>query len=258
MKRFGLIGYPISHSLSPALFKAAYPDTQDFSYDLIEEADFDSAWQRFLGGYDAINVTAPYKGDAFRRVDIADTISRELYAVNIVRRKEGKLYGYNSDFWALQELLRPLAVPGRRTRVLVIGCGGAAKAAALAALKLRMSVSVANRDFRKARDFCFTGGGMIPMRLEQVKAHQDAFDVFIYAIPVKIDLADTLPLAGRTVIEANYKDPCLRERAVAEGANYISGLEWLARQAVSGYRLMTDREPDEACLQAYCAQLSIL
>ena len=255
MKKFGLIGSPISHSLSPALFRAAYPGMEDLTYDLIEENDFETAWQRFLDGYDAINVTAPFKGDAFRSVEIADTISRELFAVNIVRKKEGKLYGYNSDFWALQELLKPLVTPGRRTRVLVIGCGGAAKAAALAALKLRMSVSVANRDFRKAREFCFTGGGMIPMRLEQVKAYQDSFDVFIYAIPVKIDLADTLPLAGRTVVEANYKDPCLRERSALEGAQYISGLDWLAQQALSGYRLMTDREPDEACLQAYCAQL---
>lgn len=257
MKKYGLIGSPISHSLSPALFQAAYPGMDDLSYELIEENVFETAWKRFLKEYDAINVTAPFKGDAFRSVDVADTISRELFAVNIVRKKEGKLYGYNSDFWALQKLLKPLVTPGRRPRVLVIGCGGAAKAAALAALKQRMSVSVANRDFRKAREFCFTGGGMIPMRLDQVKAHQDAFDVFIYAIPVKIDLADTLPLAGRTVVEANYKDPCLRERCAAEGAHYISGLDWLAQQALSGYRLMTDREPDEACLQAYCAQLKL-
>ena len=256
MKRFGIIGNPISHSLSPRLFRAAYPDAEDMSYGLIEEADFELAWRRFLDGYESVNVTAPFKGDAFRKVDVADTIARELFAVNIVRKKNGKIYGYNSDFWALQDLLRPLVEHGHRKKVLVIGCGGAAKAAALAALKLRMSVSVANRDFRKAREFCFTGGGMIPMRLEQVPAHQDTFEVIIYAIPVKIGLADTLPLAGRTVVEANYKDPCLKERCEKEGAHYISGLDWLERQAVSGYRLMTDREPDEACLKACCAQIN--
>lgn len=92
------------------------------------------------------------------------------------------------------------------------------------------------------------------MRLEQVPAFQDSFAIIIYAIPVKIGLADTLPLAGRTVVEANYKDPCLKERCLREGATYISGLDWLAGQAVSGYRLMTGREPDEACVQAFCAQ----
>lgn len=256
MKKYGLIGYPISHSLSPALFQAAYPDVDDLSYDLIEEPDFERAWHRFLDGYEAVNVTAPFKTQAFRKVEVADTIARELLAVNIVRKKEGRIYGYNSDFWALQDLLRPLAEPGRRVKVLVIGCGGAGKAAALAALKLRMSVTVANRDFRKARDFCFTGGGMVPVRLEQVPAFQDVFEIIIYALPVKIDLVDTLPLAGRTVVEANYKDPCLKERCLREGIRYISGLDWLSRQAVAGYQLMTDRKPDEACIQAYCAQLT--
>ena len=254
--KFGLIGYPVSHSLSPGMFRAAYHDAADMQYDLIEEDNFDNAWKRFSVGYDAVNVTSPYKGDAFRKVDVADTIARELFAVNIVKKVDGKIYGYNSDFWALQNLLRPLVIPGRRAKVLVIGCGGAAKAAALAALKLRMSVSVANRDFRKARDFCFTGGGMIPMRLEQVPAHQNSFDIIVYAIPVKIDLADSLPLEGRTVVEANYKDPCLRERCAAEGASYISGIDWLQEQAASGYQLMTGREPDKECIEAFCAQIN--
>ena len=253
--KYGIIGYPVSHSLSPGLFKAAYHACPEMQYDLIEESSFELAWKRFLDDCQAVNVSAPFKGDAFRKVDVADTIARELFAVNIVKKEGGKIYGYNSDFWALQNLLRPLAAAGRRPKVLVIGCGGAAKAAALAALKLRMSVSVANRDFRKARDFCFNGGGMIPMRLEQVESFRNSFQIIIYAIPVKIDLADTLPLEGRTVVEANYKDPCLRERCAKEGARYISGIDWLEEQAAEGYQIMTGKEPDKACLKAYCAQI---
>ena len=75
--KYGLIGYPIAHSKSPALFQAAYPDS-DMTYDLIEETDFERAYRRFLDTYDAVNVTAPFKGDAFRKVDVADTISRLL------------------------------------------------------------------------------------------------------------------------------------------------------------------------------------
>jgi len=252
--KYGLIGHPISHSKSPALFRAAYPDAPEMTYDLIEEADFEQAYRRFLNEYDAVNVTAPFKGDAFKKVDVADTIARELYAVNILKKKDGKVYGYNSDFWALQELLKPYADPRQHPHVLVIGCGGAAKAAALAALKLRMAVRVANRDFRKAREFCFTGGGMIPLRLEQVPELMDAIRILIYALPVKIDLVDSLPLEGKVVVEANYKDPCLRERCAEAGATYISGLEWLAGQAVAGYQLMTGKEPDAERVKACCAQ----
>lgn len=191
--RYGLIGSPIAHSKSPDLFRAAYHDRPDMTYDLLETDDFEQAYARFLADYEAVNVTAPFKDKAFRRVDVADTIARELFAVNILKKKDGKIYGYNSDFWALQKMLGPYASREKRPRVLVIGCGGAAKAAALAALKLRMSVMVANRDFQKARNFCFSGGGMIPLRLEQVPQHSASIDILIYAIPVRIGLIDIPP-----------------------------------------------------------------
>ncbi|MBQ6298821.1 MAG: hypothetical protein IJK79_00375 [Bacteroidales bacterium] len=251
--KYGLIGYPIAHSKSPELFRAAYPDNPEMTYDLIEEDDFERAYRRFEKDYEAVNVTAPFKGDAFRKVDIADTIARELYAVNILKKKDGKIYGYNSDFWALKKMLAPYAQPGKRTKVLVIGCGGAAKAAALAALKLRMSVTVANRDFRKAREFCFTGGGMIPVRLEQAAELAGQMDILIYTLPLRTDLVDRLPLEGRVVVEPNYKDPCLREMCEAAGATYISGMDWLGEQAIAGYQLMTGIEPDAVRVKACCA-----
>ena len=252
--KYGLIGYPIAHSKSPELFRAAYPDNPEMTYDLIEEDDFEQAYRRFEKDYEAVNVTAPFKGDAFRKVDIADTIARELYAVNILKKKDGKIYGYNSDFWALKKMLAPYAQPGKRPKVLVIGCGGAAKAAALAALKLRMSVTVANRDFRKAREFCFTGGGMIPVRLEQAAELAGQMDILIYTLPLRTDLVDRLPLEGRVVVEPNYKDPCLREMCEAAGATYISGMDWLGEQAIAGYQLMTGIEPDAVRVKACCAQ----
>ena len=255
--KYGLIGYPIAHSKSPDLFRAAYTDRPDLTYDLIEEEDFEQAYRRFLAEYDAVNVTAPFKGDAFRKIDIADTIARELYAVNILKKKDGKIYGYNSDFWALQKLLAPYAEKGKRPKVLVIGCGGAAKAAVLAALKLRMSVTVANRDFRKAREFCFTGGGMIPIRLEQAAKLATEMQILIYALPVRIDLVDALPLEGRVVVEPNYKDPCLQALCAVAGATYISGMEWLGEQAIAGYQLMTGIEPDALRVRACCAQPEI-
>ena len=67
MKRFALIGHPVAGSLSPRLFTAAYEGR--YPYDLID-APFDEAWARFLADYHGINVTAPYKQDAFRAVDI--------------------------------------------------------------------------------------------------------------------------------------------------------------------------------------------
>lgn len=68
--RLGLIGCPISHSKSPALFLEHYASRPDilehWSYDLIERDTFDEAWAAFLQDYIAVNVTAPFKEDAFK------------------------------------------------------------------------------------------------------------------------------------------------------------------------------------------------
>ena len=66
--KFGLIGHPIAHSLSPALFKAGYNGR--YPYELIETADFEEAYQRFLDDYDGFNVTAPFKELAYAKADI--------------------------------------------------------------------------------------------------------------------------------------------------------------------------------------------
>ena len=66
MKKFGLIGHPIAHSLSPALFKAGYDGR--YTYDLIEEESFEAAYSRFINEYDGINVTAPFKEQAFAKL----------------------------------------------------------------------------------------------------------------------------------------------------------------------------------------------
>ena len=77
MIKFGLIGHPIEHSASPALFAKAYGGR--WQYDLIEGEDFEASWQRFLDEYQAINITAPFKEAAFRKVAVNQMIPPELY-----------------------------------------------------------------------------------------------------------------------------------------------------------------------------------
>ena len=80
--KFGLIGHPIEHSLSPALFKAGYD--RKYPYDLIEEQDFEKAYQRFLAEYDGINVTSPFKETALLKADIVSDECRMIGATNLL------------------------------------------------------------------------------------------------------------------------------------------------------------------------------
>ena len=70
MKKFALIGHPVAGSLSPVLIKAAYQGR--YTYDLVDRESFADAWEVFVHQYDGINVTAPFKQDAFAKVDFLD------------------------------------------------------------------------------------------------------------------------------------------------------------------------------------------
>ena len=107
MRKFGLIGHPIAHSGSPALF-AEWCGGR-WPYDLIEGADFEASWQRFLDGYDAINITAPFKEEAFKRVMGNGTVDEgisDIGAINIAVKTPDGIKGYNSDFLGVRKLLR--------------------------------------------------------------------------------------------------------------------------------------------------------
>ena len=236
MNRYGLIGCPIAHSLSPAMFRSAYPE---WEYDLIETPDFEEAWRRFREGYVAVNVTTPFKLEAFERADDADTVTRQIGAANILLNQDSGVKALNTDFWAVCQLLRLNMPPLETPRALVVGCGGAGRAAALACTNLHLKTSVANRDYDKAARYCAAAGEMTPLTLEEASARLDEFGIVIYTLPVEIPLARQILERPEIIsLEANYLDPCL------SGPNYISGKQWLVAQAAAGFRVMTGRIPD--------------
>ena len=170
-RRLGLIGCPISHSKSPALFLEHYASRPDilehWSYDLIERSTFDEAWNAFLQDYVAVNVTAPFKENAFRAADSHDYSALRCRAANLLVKTQNEgVKAYNTDFEAVVEILRQelqrtatantaveTVEKAGRHKVLVIGCGGAGKAATAAALEAGMQVSLCNRTVSRAQEF---------------------------------------------------------------------------------------------------------
>ena len=128
MKRFGLIGHPVAGSFSPKLFEAAYGGR--YPYDLLEGADFGVSWKRFLDNYDGINITAPFKEDAFRAVDTLSDNARLCGAVNLAVKTPDGIVGYNTDVDGVILAVRETGLPV--SEALVAGCGGAGRAGRLA------------------------------------------------------------------------------------------------------------------------------
>ena len=208
MEKFGLTGYPIAHSQSPALFAEAYGG--QWEYDLIEEETFERAFGRFVEGpYRAVNVTAPFKTEAYLKADIRSAGCEKTRAANILVKTPEGIAAHNSDYLAVKSILRDCAAAD----VAVIGCGGAGRAAIGAAEDLGLSV----RSFH--HDEIASG----------VRS-----DVIIYTLPSAVEGIDKLDC--RILLEANYKDPCLGSHP-----GYVPGTEWLRRQAALGFPLMTGR-----------------
>jgi len=240
MKRFALIGNPVAGSLSPRLFEAAYGGR--YPYDLLEGADFSVSWQRFLEGYHGINVTAPFKLDAFRSVDILSDGARLCGAVNLAVKTEDGIAGYNTDVDGVVLSVRETGIPV--SDALVIGCGGAGRAAAVGAMQLGCRVTLANRTETKAAELASAlGCCWTPLdRLETLSP-----DLVIYTVPGPMD---GLPaFSDAVVLEANYRTPALQ----GLGRLYVPGQRWLLWQAVAGYSVFTGETPDrEAMSHVFC------
>lgn len=242
MKRFGIIGDPIKTAQSPVLFRKAYAGR--WPYDLIEGSDFELSWQRFLDGYDGINVTAPFKELAFRKVDHPSEECRIIRATNLVVKSPGGTVCYNSDYRGVRECLLEALPQG--SSALVIGCGGAGKAAAAAAASLGMSLSIANRSIVKAESFAahLQECGFQRPEVLPLDGLQPA-DIVIYTLPVPVGGLEPGLAGARFLLEANYKNPSFNAQELAcKGIKYIPGADWLYRQAVTGYELLTGVKPE--------------
>lgn len=302
MEKYGLIGHPIATSGSPALFKAAYGG--QLQYDLIEGDDFEASWARFLEEYKAINVTAPFKEPAYRKVleaavagngDVDGPVFK-IGATNLVVKDDnGGLHAHNSDYSGIICCVAEALFPGitaefsrqygdrtpvkvhqfvrqgithlygRRPQALIVGCGGAGKAAAVAAAELGFSTALMNRSPEKAQAIAdkLPEYDFLCVPISDFKASFKECELVIYTLPMSLPEVQGLSFSdfegedrygrmgpGKIVLEANYKTPSFTPELVsvasAAGCQYIPGRRWLLYQAISGYGLMTGREPNVA------------
>lgn len=241
--KFALIGHPVSGSLSPRLFQAAYGGR--YPYDLIEEASFDVAWARFLAEYDGINVTAPFKQDAFARVNRLTPDAQLTGAVNLVVRSGEETMGYNTDVEGVLGAVRESGLPV--SEALIVGAGGAARAAAVAALRLGCRTTITNRTLSKAEALA---EALSCQAVALADVPSLAPDLIVYTIPGSSAVVPGLTgdlLRNALVLEAEYKHPVL---ANVPCRAYAGGRRWLLWQAVAGYGLFTGEEPDAEKMSA--------
>jgi shikimate dehydrogenase len=258
-KLAGVIGWPLSHTLSPAMHNAAYEALGlDWVYVPLPVADqMDMA--RVVAAARALpfvgfNVTMPYKRVMLELCDEVAAQARLAGAVNTVHVRDGVLMGYNTDGRGLLESLREEAgfEPAGK-RIVMIGSGGAA-AAVLAALVLERAahVTVISRDPAHAEDLVARmrvharDTELVSMATGPENAEfVEAADVIVNATPLGMRPGDELPVrkdwlrVGQIVSDMVYRPlrTPLLEAALLAGAQPIAGIGMLVAQGAIGIEI---------------------
>ena len=252
MSRLAVLGHPVSHSRSPAMQNAALEalGLGDWSYRAIDAAPeaFEMTVRELAEvGYAGVNVTVPHKEAALALATEASEASQQIGAANTLVFEGKKIEAHNTDADGLLASL-PDSPRGRRT--LVLGAGGAARAAIWALRWEGAEVEVWNRTAEKAAALCAELGGAAV-----TDPAQDSYEVIVNTSAAGLrgeDPFEHLPLEpdlfaeSQTVVDMVYGERRSRLLAAAEkaGAATVDGLEILVQQGARSLEIWTGREPD--------------
>jgi len=262
---YGILGKPVSHSVSPAMHNAAFRAARlDAVYLPLAAADFED-FMAFAdsAGLSGASVTAPFKVDAFERADECDPVSRRIQSVNTLRREGARWLGFNTDVTGfLTPLQSAMALPG--VRATILGAGGAARSVSVALASAGATVAVAARRVEQAREVAaLTGAATAAWPPDPA-----TWDLLVNATPVgTAPRADESPLpddylfhGGGVVYDLVYNPPLTRLIAAAEraGCRSIGGLDMLVAQAQAQFEWWTGGRPaDRVMRDAAVAQLAM-
>lgn len=245
MRKFGIIGYPLAQSASPAFFNGKFADEGidaryiPFEIESIEELPRILEENPELCGF---NVTIPYKIDVMRYLESMSDEAREIDAVNVVKvthDSDGKprLIGYNSDVIGFTRSLKPL-VEGKHIKALILGTGGVSKAVACSLRRLGIKFMFVSRK---------AGTGAIAYS-DITKEIMESHTLIVNCTPLGmtghgVDLCPDIPypmLSDRHLlydVVYNPEETLFLRKGAEQGAATKSGYEMWYLQALASWEI---------------------
>lgn len=244
---YGVVGDPVAHSLSPVIMNTALRrENVNGVYLALHAKSLKDllACVRDIPIH-GLSVTMPYKQEIVEYLDNTDTHTSKLGACNtVVRGQDGKLYGFNTD---IAGVVRPLEqrLPLERAKILVVGAGGAARAAVFGLKERGADIFIVNRSAARAQKLARQAKVKIVKRADLKKL---SFDVIINTTPVGMGNTRESPLHeneinAKFVFDMVY-DPLethLLRLAKQRGANVITGIEMFVQQAARQFEIWTGK-----------------
>ncbi len=257
MDVYGLIGNPVKHSLSPPMHEAAYDelglDARYVTFEPQPDEGVQAIESAATLGVRGVNVTVPFKQDVLAAVE-PTAVARRIGAVNTVDLSSDPPQGHNTDAPGLRRALEHhgVALTGR---AVVVGAGGAGRAAAFALADEGMTVDVANRTVERATSLAKdvtesdTPGSATGASLDSLSTVLADADVLVNATTVGMD-EDRSPVPanalhdGLAVLDAVYSPVSTRllRDADSAGATTVDGLWMLLYQGVEAFEFWTGQD----------------
>ncbi len=244
---YGVAGDPIEHSLSPVMMNAAFRrETVNAVYLALHAkslADLLVCVREIP--IHGLSITMPYKEEIIKHLDNIEPLATKIGAVNtVIRAQDGKLYGFNTD---VAGIVRPLEqrLGLKDAKVLVLGAGGAARAAVFGLKERGAEVFIVNRSSRAGQKLAKKAKAKF---LTQSQMRKLQFDVIINATPVGMGSGKQSPLQekeinARFLFDLVYvpAETRLMKLARARGLQVIPGSEMFVQQGARQFEIWTGK-----------------
>ncbi len=263
-KVIGIIGWPVSHSLSPVMHNAAFEHLGlDYCYvpfaikpECLKEAMEAVPALNIVG----LNVTVPHKEKVLKYISEFSEESGMIGAVNTLKLEGNRLIGYNTDGIGFTNSLKEAGYPVAKHSLLILGSGGAAKAVAFqSAAEGVKEIIIANRTVSKALSlknqmkeyFPLLKIDVTGLSYDELKVVTDMVDSVVNTTSVGLDKGDASPIPGEFLHKGlfvcdliyNPSETKLLKYAKEAGCRYVNGLGMLIHQGAASFRIWTGIEP---------------
>lgn len=264
----GIIGWPIEHTLSPAMHNRAF-ESLSINYCYLPFAVKPEELRHAVRAIKAlnfrgVNVTVPHKESVIKYLDEIDPEALFIGAVNTIVNEKTGLIGYNTDGRGFMMSLAEHFIDPTGMDILIVGAGGAARAVGYSLIKKAKSINVCGRTRIRAKslvnDLC-----KIKKNVSVCNNLSDAgrFHMVIQATPLGLNEGDPLPIdvsllkQGQVIYDLIYKKTRLLELASQRGCNTINGLGMLIWQGLLAFELWTGISPDAGIMKRALLQATV-
>ncbi|MGD9947691.1 MAG: shikimate dehydrogenase [Desulfobulbus sp.] len=258
---FGIIGQPVTHSMSPAMHNAAFAELGINAVYVPMQPD--NLEQGFFGlkalGFIGVSVTVPFKVEIMPYLDHIDPVAQKIGAVNTLvfdRSTQDRVLckGYNTDWLGSNKALAD-EIALERSTVLIVGAGGAARAVGFGLIEAGAKVIITNRTESKGQDLATQLGcsfipapGLAEIRADAlVNTTSVGMSPHTDSIPIQADLLGRFPVV-MDIVYAPLQTRLLRE-AASRGCRTIDGLKMLQYQGAAQFTLWTNRPAPHATMR---------